>query len=101
MIDGLNLLTGEEFGEDPLHDLAVFENIAHPAWAAGVIFEDEVLTGAIANEVAPADMDVDIFWNVKTDKFRAEMFGGFDYFFGNDAFFYNSLVVVNITEEEI
>ncbi len=101
VVDGPYLLVCEQRGEDPLHHLAIGQNIADSGRAAPVVLEHQVVSVSIADEVTAAYMDVDVFWDIDSDEFRAEMFRALDDLEGDDSLLEDALVVVEVVKKEI
>ena len=101
VIDRADAVLGEELRIDALHHLAILQHVAHPARAASVVFQHEILAVAVANEVAAADVDIDVLRHVEAHELRAEMFRALDHLARHDALLHDPLLVIEVVQEHI
>ena len=85
----------------PLEHLPVLQHVAHATGSATIIFEHEITSIRIANQIAPTNMDVNSARHFRSAKLPAEVRsavnqGGIDHSIAEDV-----LLVVNVLEEEI
>ena len=64
---------GEERRENPLHRLAIFEHVGNARGAARIVLEHEIIAVAIANQVGPANVDVNIARHIEVHELRPKM----------------------------
>src|SRR6186997_909644 len=101
MAHGANLVLTEELRENALHYLAVLEDVTHATRAPAIVLQDEVIAVPIANEIAPANMDVNVPGEIEADQLRPVMLRALDYLLGNDAVLQDPLLVVEVLQEEV
>ena len=88
-------------GECALHRAAIFQNVAHARRAATVVFEDEIISIGIADQVGAADVDVNVLRHVEARELAPEMFSRKDVVGRNDTVFHDALLVVDVVEKKI
>ncbi len=91
----------ENLRERALHHFAVFEHVRHARRAAQIVFEDVKLAVAVAHQIGAGDVAPDAARRIQANARRPERFRRRDDMLGNDAFFKNPLLVVNVVDEEI
>ena len=96
-----NSVAAEKFWENPLHRLAVFEDIRNARRTPAVILEHKILAVRSAHEIGAANVNVYSMWDIQADEFGAVVFRGADDFERNDAFLHDALIVVDIVKEKI
>ena len=94
-------VAAEKLWENPLHRLAVFQDIRNPRRATAIVLEHEILPVRSANEIGAADMDINSVWHIQPDEFRPVVLRGADDFEWDHSFLHDSLVVVDIVEKKI
>ena len=100
-VDRSDAAGAEELGEDALHRGAVLEHVGDPGRATAVVFQDEVAAVLVADQVGAADMDVGVLRDGDADEFRTVMGGAEDDFGRDDPVLDDTLLVVDVVEEEI
>ncbi len=101
VVDGADADAAEEIGEGALHGDPVFEEVGDAGGAAAVVLEDEVGAFAVADEVAAADVDVDVARHGNADHLGPVMFRGEDVLGRDDLFLEDALVGIDVLEEEV
>ena len=100
-VDWTDSAGAEELREDALHRVAVLEHVGDPGRATTVVFKDEVAAVLIADQVGATDVDVGVLRDGDADEFRPVMCGA-EHDLGRDhAFLDDTLLMVDIVEEEI
>eukprot|EP00659_Diplonema_papillatum_P009763 gene9762-biopygen9780 len=94
-------LLGEHLGEQAHHHLAVFEHVAHAAGGTQVVFEHVVGAVAIAHQVDPGDVRIDIAVQVQADHGLLVTLVAQHLIGGNDPGLDDALVVVDVGKEHV
>jgi hypothetical protein len=101
VIDRPHADAAEKIGEGALHRHPVFQQVGDAGGAAAIVFQDVVGALAVADQVAAADVDVDILRHRKADHLGPEMFRA-DYILQRyETFLDDPLLGVDILEEKI
>jgi hypothetical protein len=100
-VDRAHAAGAEKLGEDSLHRGAVLEHIRDPGRAAAVVFEDEVASVAVADEVRAADVDIGVLGYRDPHELRAIVGGPEDDLRRDHAVLDDALLVVDVVEEKV
>lgn len=101
VVDGGDALGGEQLGEQPHHHLAVFEHVAHAAGGAQVVFQHVVGAVAVAHQVDPGDVGVDVAVQVQALHGDLVALVGQHLLGGDDPGLDDALLVVEVGEEQV
>ena len=91
----------EELGEDPVQQVAVLQHVGHPARAAAVVLEDEVVAAVVADEVGAHDVGVDPLRGDHAQEGALELHARVDQLRGQQAIFEAALLAVDVADEEV
>lgn len=92
---------GEQLGEQPHHHLAVFQHVADAAGGAQVVFQHVPGAVAVAHQVHPGDVGVEVAVQIQPAHGHLVAIVGQHLLGGNDAGLEDALLVVEIGEEQV
>ena len=101
VVDPADAAAREEVGEGALHRGPVLEHVARARGRAEVVLEHEVLAVAVADHVDPGDVRVDAARRVEAHHLAPEMAGAEDELGRNPALAEDSLLVVDVVQEQV
>ncbi len=101
ILDRANLVGAEHLREHALHHTAIFQHVAHAAGRAAVVLQDQVLPFLVANQIGPADVDVNVSRNVQVEHLPAEHLGAVDQLRRNHPLAQNTLLMINVLAEKV
>ena len=100
-IDRTHPILGEQLWEDSLHGHAALQNIGNAGRTAGVVFQYQIASVPVADQVGPADVDVNVLRDIEAHKFRTEMLRAADDFEGNNPLLHDALLMVDVVKKSI
>ena len=101
LVDGQHPVALEQWCELTLHRCSVLEHVAGTRGRAEVVFEHEVLAVLVAHDVDARDMRIDAPGRVDVDHLAAKVLRAEDERGRNPAVAQDSLVVVDVVQEEV
>ena len=99
--DGTHIEPLHQVGEGALHQMPVFDHVGHAGGAAAVVFEHQELTGRIADDVGPVDVDIGAVRQIETDHLRPVALVAEHKFGWNNAVLENAAVMIDIVQEQV
>ena len=100
-IDRAHAAGAEELREDALHRGAVLEHVGDAGRAAAVVFENEISSVAIADQIRAADVDIGVLGDRDAHEFRPIMGGPEDDLRRDHAVLDDALLVVDVVEKQV
>ena len=91
----------EHLGERPLHRAPVFQHIAHPAGAAPVVLQHEIIAVLVPDQIRAAHMDVNILGHVEVHKLAPEMLPRKDVMGRDHPVLQDPLFVIDVVQKKI
>ena len=82
-------------------DAAIFQHITDPAGAPAVVFQHQVISLVIADQIGPANMNVNVLGHVEVHKLPPEMFARKNIKRRNNAVLQDFLFVINVVQEQV
>ena len=101
MVDGGDALGGEQFGEQPHHHLAVFQHVADAARRTQVVLQHVESAVAVAHQVDPGDVRVDVAMQVEPVHDLLIAVVGQHLLRRDDAGLEDALIVIDVGEEQV
>ena len=100
-VDRTHPVPGEQLRKNALHGHAALQNIGDAGRTTGVVFENQIATVPVADQVGPAHVDVNVPRDIEAHEFRTEMLRAADDFLGNNPFLHDALLMVDVVEKGI
>ena len=101
MVNGLDADGFKHSGKRALHRAAVFQNVTHAGRTAAVVFEHEIISVLVADQIRAADADVNSLRHFKVHELAAEMFSRQNEKLRDDTVLQDFLLVINVVQEKI
>ena len=100
-VDRMNARGPVEIGEGALERGTVLQHVAGTRRTAQVVLQYQVVALSVADQVGPADVDVDVLGHVESHELAPKMLRAEDVVGRDDAVLEDLLLVVDVVQEEI